>query len=416
MTKFETLLQEFPETVQAMLKPVWAGLSQEQRKEFEQLLGLLPNSLKPLKDILSLILDQYRPAFGAKRSIAIVGPANVGKSTLYNQLVLRREDEAEVSPVPGTTRQNQEADAGLFVLVDTPGADAAGEVGEREREIAFAAARRADFLVMVFEASRGIKRYEKDLFDALLDLEKPYLVVLNKMDLIARSDWEKVQAAAAHTLRLEKSQVIDTVATEGKNVGRIVLAIAKAEPELLAAIAEAMPEYQARLAWQRIFPAAGLAGVVGLTPLPIVDLLPLLGIQVGLILSIARIYGYTINLKRARELTATFGLGLAARAVFQQLSKLGGVPGWLLSAAIAAATTTVMGYAAILWFAYGEKPTQAALQQWTTEITLYLKEQLADLGQKRPDRGTLRQRLSQALQALPDRLRLNHRGPIGGAG
>lgn len=415
MTKFETLLQEFPETVQTMLKPVWAGLSREQRKEFEQLLGLLPNSLKPLKDILSLILDQYRPVFGTKRSIAIVGPANVGKSTLYNQLVLRREDEAEVSPVPGTTRQNQEADAGLFLLIDTPGADAAGEVGEREREIAFAAARRADFLVIVFEASRGIKRYEKDLFDALLDLEKPYLVVLNKMDLIARSDREKVHAAAAHTLRLEKSQVIDTVATEGKNVGRIILAIAKAEPELLAAIAEAMPEYQARLAWQRIFPAAGLAGVVGLTPLPIVDLLPLLGIQVGLILSIARIYGYTINLKRARELTATFGLGLAARTVFQQLSKLGGVPGWLLSAAIAAATTAVMGYAAILWFAYGEKPTQAALQQWTTDITLYLKEQLADLGQKKPDRGTLRQRLSQALQALPDRLRLNHRGPVGGA-
>ncbi|HUU85924.1 MAG TPA: GTPase, partial [Phycisphaerae bacterium] len=333
------------------------------------MLGQLPVAVKPLKDILSLVFDQYKPVFGTKRSIAVVGPANVGKSTLYNQLVSRKEDRAEVGPVPGTTRQNQEADTGLFTLVDTPGADAVGEVGERERAIAFEAAEGADFLVVVFEATQGVKRYERDLFDDLLALDKPFVVVLNKVDLIPKRDREKVRDAAARNLRLEPSQVIETVATKGTNVGRVILAIAKFEPALLAAIGAAMPEYRARLAWQRIVPAAGGAGVVGLTPLPIVDLVPLLGIQSGLVLSVARIYGFKITLGRAKELIAIFGIGLIARTIFQQLSKFGGVPGWILSAAVASATTVAIGYAAMAWFAQGERPTRESLQQTVAGVT-----------------------------------------------
>jgi small GTP-binding protein len=401
----DDILKEFPEPVRESIRQIWWALSAKQRKEFRELLGQLPTSLAPLKDILSLVLDQYKPAFGNKRSIAILGPANVGKSTLYNQLISRQEDEAEVSPVPGTTRQNQEADAGLFTLIDTPGADAVGEVGERERQIAFQAAERADFLVIVFEATRGIKRYEKDLFDDLLALDKPFIVVLNKMDLIPKREREQVCDAAARNLRLGASQVIETVATEGTNVGRVILAIAKFEPELLAAIAEAMPDYRAKLAWGRIVPAGGAAGVVGLMPLPFVDLVPLLGIQSGLVLSIARLYGYRITLSRAKELITTFGIGLIARTIFQQLSKLGGVPGWILSAAVAAATTVAIGYAAMAWFAYGEKPTQETLGRIVSDITNYLKDQLMGLGEKKPDRGTLRERISQALSNLPSQLR-----------
>ena len=404
MAKIEDILKEFPESVQQQIKGIWDNLSEEQRKEFEELLGILPDSLKSLKDILNLVLDQYKP-LRTKQSIAILGPANVGKSTLYNQLVSREEDKAEVSPVPGTTRENQEVDTGLFTLFDTPGADAVGEVGERERGIAFEAANKADFLVIIFEATRGIKRYEKDLFDNLSALNKPYLVVLNKMDLVPKRDRERVHTAAANNLRLKPSQVIDTVATEGRNVGRIVLAIAKTEPALLAAIAKAMPEYQAKLAWQRIVPAAGAAGVVGLIPIPFVDLVPLLSIQSGLVLSIARIYGYEITMARAKELIATFGIGLIARTIFQQLSKLGGIPGWILSAAIAAATTAAIGYGAMMWFAYGEKPTQEALNKTVKDLTLYLKDQLIELGQKKPDKDTLRERITQALENLHQKFR-----------
>ena len=379
MTDLDEFVDDLPEPVQDAVAQIWENLPPDRRGDLEGALDYLPESLKPLKDIMGFVLDQYKPVFGNKRCIAIVGPANVGKSTLYNQLVSRKADLAEVGPVPGTTRENQEADTGLFTITDTPGADAVGEVGERERRIALEAARTADFLVILFEATRGIKRYERDLFETLVALDKPFVVVLNKIDLIPKDSRAEVLESAARNLRLAPSQIIDTVATEGTHVGRVVLAIVKFEPELLAAIAEALPEYRLKLAWQRIVPAASAAGVVGLIPLPFVDLLPLLGIQTGLVLSIARIYGFKITLARAKELIATFGLGMIARTVYQQLAKVLGVPGWVLSASIAAATTVAIGYGAVLWFDRGERPTQEAMKALVSGLSVRLRDRLLSL-------------------------------------
>ena len=348
--------------------------------------------------------DQYKPIVAPKQRIAVVGPANVGKSTLYNQLITRKEDRAEVSPVPGTTRVAQEADAGLFSVVDTPGVDAVGELGEQERKIAFASAATADFLIIIFDAVQGVRRSERDLFDSLVALGKPFIVVLNKIDLVAKADRDSVIKSAAKGLRLEPSQIIDTVATDGTNVGRVILAVANAEPGLLAALAEALPEYRSKLAWGRIVPAAAAAATIALVPLPLADVIPLLAIQTGLVLSISRIYGYQITAVRARELIVTFGVAMIARTTFQQLSKLGGVPGWLLSSAIATSTTVAIGYAAMTWFSHGERPSQDAFRKQTTEISLYLRGRLADLGRRKPNEGTLKQRVTQALQDMPREL------------
>ena len=93
---------------------------------------------------MDLALIHSRSTFSKPKRVAIIGPANVGKSTLYNQFIKSKTDKAEVSPIPGTTRTNQEANAGLFSVVDTPGADAVGPVGETERQAALSAAASAD--------------------------------------------------------------------------------------------------------------------------------------------------------------------------------------------------------------------------------------------------------------------------------
>jgi small GTP-binding protein len=401
----DDILAEFPEPARRVISQAWGHVSPTQRNELATWLPLMPDSAKPMKDILSFVLDSWTPVVETKDRIAIVGPANVGKSTLFNQLVHKAEDHAKVSPVPGTTRENQEADAGLFRVIDTPGADAAGAVGERERGLAFEAAKDADFLVIVFEATRGIGRHDKDLFDDLALLGKPFIVVLNKIDLVSRGDRDKVLEGAAIVLGLDRSQLLDTVATDGTNVGRVILAIAKAEPRLLAAIGAAMPEYRARLSWQRIVPAAGAAAAVGLIPLPFADVIPLLGIQAGLTLSIARIYGYELTFGRAKELIATFGIGFAARTLFHELVKFGGLPGWLLSATIAASTTVTIGYASTVWFAEGERVSPEVLKKLMKDLSGYLREQVKDLGRRKPDEGTLVQRITQALRELPEQLR-----------
>ena len=405
MSTIDNLMSELPDPVRQTGIQVWEALPPDRQGEVDAALAMLPGSLKPLKDVLGFVLDRYKPAFGTKRGVAIVGPANVGKSTLYNKLIAHKEDVAEVGPVPGTTRENQKADTGLFLVVDTPGADAVGMVGQKEREIAFQAAEQADFLVIVFEASRGIKRYERDLYDALLDLNRPYIVVLNKIDLIPKQERERVIESAASNLSLLPAQIIATVATKGTNVDQVILGIVKLEPALLAAIAEALPEYQHRLAWQQIGAAASSAGVVGFIPLPIADLGPLFLIQAGLVLSIARVYGFKITLARAKELLATFGAGILARTVYQQLSKLLGAPGWVLSAAIAAATTVAVGYGAMMWFAYGEKPSRKQLQRLTSEVAQGLRDRLVGLGKKRPKKEKVRGSIVAALKDMPGRLR-----------
>jgi small GTP-binding protein len=398
MPTLDDILQEFPESSRDQLRGIWDALPPTVQQELKGSLGSLPNSLTLWRVLLNLTLTQYHIAFGKKQSVAIVGPANVGKSTLYNQLIRSKGDRAEVSAVPGTTRVNQEADAGLFEIVDTPGADAVGEVGEAEKTRALSAARAADFLVIVFDAIQGVKRAERELFDELIALGKPYIVVLNKIDLVRR-DAAKVIDRVAANLRLSTEQIVPIAAKDGANLDRVLVAIAKAEPQIVAALGSALPEFRWRLAWTAISGAASTAAVIALTPLPIVDVVPLLAVQSSLVLGIARIYNYRITPARARELAVTFGLGFLGRTLFQELSKLGGPPGWVLAAAIASATTVVMGYAAVVWFERGERLSGDTLKRITRGVTDYMLASLRGLGQRKPDRKSLKESVEAALEA-----------------
>jgi small GTP-binding protein len=400
MPKVDDLLEEFPQKSHGQLQAMWQALPPDLQAELQGALALLPGDVKLWRMLLNMALTQFKIALGDKHTVAIVGPANAGKSTLYNQLVRAPTDRAQVSPVPGTTRQNQTSDAGLFSVVDTPGADAVGKVGEDEKTRALNAAAAADFLVVVFDAGPGIRRGEQELYREFAALDKPMLVVLNKIDLVRREQAKVVERAAAN-LGLVADEVVPISARDGTNVARVLVAIAKTEPEIVAALGRALPEYRWRLAWTAITGAASTAAVIALAPLPILDVIPLLAIQSALVLSIARIYQYDITLKRARELVVTFGLGFLGRTVFQELSKLGGPPGWLLAAAIASSTTVVMGYAAILWFERGDRLTSDTLKQITKAVTGYLLDSLRGLGQRKPSKQGLQERIKEALEKSP---------------
>lgn len=400
MPSVDDLLDEFPEKSQAQLRAMWTGMPTPMQLELQRSLDLLPGDVKLWKMLLGLALMQAKIAFGDKQTVAIVGPANAGKSTLYNQFVRQAPDKAEVGPVPGTTRANQSADAGLFGVIDTPGADAVGAVGEAEKAAALDAAAAADFLVVVFDAAQGIRKSERALYFEFAQLDKPLVVVLNKIDLVKRHQ-SKVIAQAAQNLDLDPAQIVAVSAKDGTHVERVLLAIAKTEPEMVAALSKALPEYRRRLAWTAITGAASTSAVIALTPLPVLDMIPLLAVQTSLVLGIARIYQYTLTPARARELVVTFGLGFLGRTLFQQLSKLGGPPGWLLAAAIAASTTVVMGYAAIAWFERGERVTGETLKTITASMTTYLLESLRDLGKKKPNKQSLQERMADALDQSP---------------
>jgi small GTP-binding protein len=397
MNSIDDFLKEFPPGACKKLKQLWEAMPASLQQELELLIKAIPSKPMLVRRLIDLALRNFKIVAGRKKKVVIVGPANVGKSTLYNQLIRISSDRAEVGPMPGTTRTSRTADAGLFDIVDTPGADAVGDVGEAEKVRALEAAQQSDFLIILFDAIQGIKKTEQELFAELTSLDKPFLVVMNKIDLVKRAAHKVIETAAAG-LHLSPDQLVATNAKDGKNIAQVVLAVAKSDPEIVAALACALPDYRLQLAWTTISGAAVTSGLIGVVPLPIIDFAPLLMVQSSMVLSIARIYDFEITLKRAKEIVATFGLGLLGRTLFQQLSKLGGLPGDILAGIIAASTTAVMGIAAIRWFERGERLTRDALKKLAREFTDKLLHTLPLPGKRRIRRADLKKALQTALE------------------
>jgi GTP-binding protein Era len=305
-----------------------------------------------------------------------------------------------VSAVPGTTREARQADAGIFGVIDTPGADASGAVGVEEKRRALAAARQADVLVVMFDAAHGIHAAEQSLFRELTALERPAIVALNKIDLVS-GERTAVVARAASALGIAADQLIPLSAKDGTSLDRVILAVAKTEPEIVAALGTALPEYRGQLARATVIRAASTAAVIAITPLPIIDFIPLVAVQSAMVISLARIYAYRITLARARELIATFGLGYLGRTLFYELSKFGGPPGWLVAAAVAAGTTAAIGYGAAAWFERRVRLSPTALGEVSRAVSQAVVDRLRGLGRRRPKGVTLQERVRQALEEIP---------------
>ena len=308
-----------------------------------------------------------------------------------------KNDKAIVGALPGTTRNTQEADAGIFAVVDTPGADAIGEVGERERQIALEAAAEADFLIIVFDAIQGIKQTELDLYLRLANLGKPYVVVLNKQDLVKR-EIKVLVDHSAKALNLGVDHILPISARNGDNIPSLMKMIAITEPEIIAALGQALPQYRWQLAWRSIASAASVSAAIALTPLPIIDFLPLAITQSVMVLGIARIYNYKITLQRARELVVSFGLGFLGRSIFYELSKFGGIPGWILSAAIAVSMTVAMGYAAVIWFEKGQRLSNDSVQQISRQLTKVFVDNLKAMLKRKPGKKGLKEAIETMLE------------------
>ena len=379
-----------------IVRQIWDSIPASERKAMLLNVDVLPSKSGMIRTMIKLSAKHLQSAFGQKHRVAIIGPANAGKSTLFNQFLQSKTDYAKVSPIPGTTIKNQESDVGLFSIVDTPGADTVGTPGAEQKELAFRTAQDSDFIVILFDALQGIKQTELDLYNRIQKLHKPFAVVLNKIDLVQK-DQELVVQQAARNLGLADEEIIPISAKNGENLRQVVVAIALSEPRLVVALGQALPEYRWQLAWNTIGNAASISAVIGLTPLPFIDFIPLAITQSVMVLGIARIYQYKITLSRARELVFTFGLGFLGRTLFYQLSKFGGIPGWMLASAIAASTTVAMGYAASVWFERGERLSQRAIQEITTRQVNYFLGLLKNLGRRKPSQKKLRQHIADEL-------------------
>jgi GTPase len=167
--------------------------------------------------------------------VAVVGRPNVGKSTLVNRMLGRRE--AVVQDVPGVTRDRVSYDANWngrqFVLVDTGGwaPDAKG-MAARVTEQAELAVAAADAVVFVVDATVGPQDIDEAVVRVLRRSGKPVILAANKVDD------QRTEADAVALWQLGLGEPYPVSALHGRGSGDLLDAILVAIPKAPRALSE----------------------------------------------------------------------------------------------------------------------------------------------------------------------------------
>ena len=166
--------------------------------------------------------------------VAIIGRPNVGKSTLVNRIIGRRE--AIVEDTPGVTRDRVKYEAEWngrrFILIDTGGWEVKPEgISEKITAGAEMAIAEADLILFVVDVQIGALDEDDSLIDLLRRSGKEVILVANKVD----SDVDESDGHALWNLGLDQPYFVS--ALHGRGAG-----------DLLDIVMEKMPEVGSELA------------------------------------------------------------------------------------------------------------------------------------------------------------------------
>lgn len=161
--------------------------------------------------------------------VAIVGRPNVGKSTLFNRMIKRRE--AIVDSVSGVTRDRNygksEWNGKEFSVIDTggyiKGSDDVFE-GEIRKQVELAI-EEADVILFVVDVEEGITPMDEEVAKLLRKVTKPVIIAVNKVDNAMR------QKDAYEFYNLGLGEYYTISGTSGSGTGELLDALMEAFPE-----------------------------------------------------------------------------------------------------------------------------------------------------------------------------------------
>jgi len=330
--------------------------------------------------------------------LVVFGTGSAGKTSIVNALIGRMV--GQIGAPMGTTDVGETYCLSLneitrqLLITDTPGILEAGVMGSEREQRARQLATEADLLIFVLD--NDLRQSEYDPFQMLADIGKRSLIVLNKSDLYPESDRERILARLRERVRgfIAATDVIAVAANPQAillDTGELfqpdpdimplirrLVALLRAEGEELLADnillqsqrlgekARTMLDSQRRRQAEKIierFQWIG-AGVIAVTPLPVIDLLATAAINAQMVVELGQVYGCDLNLDRGRELAFSLGKTLASLGIVKgvitlvstalQVSIGGMIVGRAIQAISAAYLTRIAGKSFIEYFRHDQ--------------------------------------------------------------
>lgn len=281
--------------------------------------------------------------------VVVFGTGSAGKTSLVNALIGRMV--GKVGAPMGTTEAGETYSLKLkglnrqILITDTPGILEAGVAGTEREQMARQLATEANLLLFVVD--NDLRQSEYEPLRRLAEIGKRSLLVLNKTDLYSEEDKEIILARLRQRVRgfiavtdvvaiaanpqpaqLETGETIQPDPHIMPLIKRLA-AVLRAEGEDLVADnillqsqrlgeeARRLIDVQRRRQAEKVierFQWIG-AGVISVTPLPVVDLLATAAINAQMVVEIGKLYGCELNMERGRELALSLGKTLASLGI-----------------------------------------------------------------------------------------------------
>ncbi|MEL0202394.1 MAG: ribosome biogenesis GTPase Der, partial [Flavobacteriaceae bacterium] len=173
--------------------------------------------------------------------VAIVGRPNVGKSTLFNRIIQKRE--AIVDPTSGVTRDRHygkgEWNGKEFTLIDTGGyVEGSEDVFQKEidKQVALAI-EEADTIIFMVDVSEGVTGMDTEVAQLLRRANKPVFLAVNKAD-----NGDRVQTAVEfYAMGYETLYPVSAI--NGSGTGELLDALVAAFPDTTADPDDGLPRF-----------------------------------------------------------------------------------------------------------------------------------------------------------------------------
>lgn len=162
---------------------------------------------------------------GANRThIAFFGRRNAGKSSLLNAIT--NQQIAVVSDIKGTTtdpvyKSMELLPLGPVVMIDTPGFDDEGELGELRVQKARQVLRKTDIAVLVTDSAVGLTATDRRLIELFNERDIPFMIAFNKSDICATDLPENgvaVSAKSGEGVNLLKEKIAAFAKSSGNDI------------------------------------------------------------------------------------------------------------------------------------------------------------------------------------------------------